>query len=193
MTSTFPPKNHQYPWYSTDAGGSHPVSHHQTPTAAGDRTSNHQTTPAAEMTPTPKPPVRQHHGLMSLGILCEPDAASGAAPPASEPGCGKVFDVRSRVERHLKTHRKAAEPTVPVAELTCPLPGCDRVFEVPSGLTRHLQIHLREHPCSYCGKGFATQSDVRKHEACHRRGSIPLFPRLGCVAASSTSLIYAFL
>ncbi|XP_074495254.1 uncharacterized protein LOC141769757 isoform X1 [Sebastes fasciatus] len=74
--------------------------------------------------------------------------------------CGKDFDIKSKLDRHLRAH-KDEKPYF--------CNTCGNSFKDMQTLTRHKTIHTGERPysCQICGKKFRLKSDVKVHIRTH--------------------------
>lgn len=74
--------------------------------------------------------------------------------------CCIQFDIKEKLEEHMKTHMK---------EKRYPCPDCGKRFINESYIQIHQRIHTGERPflCSLCGRGFHTASSLKLHEMQH--------------------------
>ncbi|XP_074495256.1 uncharacterized protein LOC141769757 isoform X2 [Sebastes fasciatus] len=74
--------------------------------------------------------------------------------------CGKDFDIKSKLDRHLRAHKN---------EKPYFCNTCGNRFKDMQTLTRHKTIHTGERPysCQICGKKFRLKSDVKVHIRTH--------------------------
>lgn len=75
--------------------------------------------------------------------------------------CGKKWEVRSKLEIHLRTH-SGSKP------FGCDI--CSRSFNVLSNLRRHVKtVHTVVKPfnCRFCRKTFNQNSNLKRHEKTH--------------------------
>ncbi|XP_054744922.1 zinc finger protein 718-like isoform X1 [Anastrepha obliqua] len=91
------------------------------------------------------------------GIIYELD-------PLTCPQCAKAFPSKSRLNRHIKTHRPLAETRI----FPCPL--CDRKFQAKDYVSTHIKLvheDIRPFICEECGEGARTKATLRDHMLTH--------------------------
>jgi len=72
---------------------------------------------------------------------CEPVKVALKTPSGhvcQEPGCGKAFEWKSNLERHIQTVHRGEKP------FTCQEEGCGKAFGTGSNLKRHQNVHAME-------------------------------------------------
>ncbi|KAL7401580.1 hypothetical protein ABVT39_001664 [Epinephelus coioides] len=74
--------------------------------------------------------------------------------------CGKVFERKSKLQRHLNSH---------TGEKPFPCKTCGKRFSYRSKLTAHIRIHTGEKPflCKTCGKRFSKKAGLENHMTIH--------------------------
>lgn len=70
--------------------------------------------------------------------------------------CGKIFNKRTSLNAHIKTHRTDRP-------FTCDI--CSKTFFEKWHLHEHKKIHtdVKSYPCEACGKLFKTPRDTKRH------------------------------
>ncbi|KAJ8101417.1 hypothetical protein POJ06DRAFT_267570 [Lipomyces tetrasporus] len=79
-----------------------------------------------------------------------------------EPGCGKVFNQKTHLDIHGRSHT-GSRPYV------CDVPNCGKRFSQRGNLRTHRRSHTGEKPyvCEFCNKRFAQRGNVRAHLLIH--------------------------
>ena len=79
----------------------------------------------------------------------------------SSQGCRKVFEVKKKFLKHLKTHKEKIFP--------CKFKGCEKVFPDNSKLKRHTLVHTKEknYQCEICKKRFSLDFNLKTHIRTH--------------------------
>ncbi|KAK9466383.1 hypothetical protein V1512DRAFT_208356 [Lipomyces arxii] len=79
-----------------------------------------------------------------------------------EVGCGKVFNQRTHLDIHGRSHT-GSRPYV------CDVPNCGKRFSQRGNLRTHKRCHTGERPyvCQFCDKRFAQRGNVRAHLLTH--------------------------
>ncbi|KAK8832468.1 hypothetical protein WA577_002942 [Blastocystis sp. JDR] len=85
------------------------------------------------------------------------------------PGCNKVFNWKSNLNVHMRTH-EVNRPR----DFVCPEPNCGKKFYDQQHLKQHLQIHKRtpnSHVCPYpgCTKKYSTPGGLKLHIKSHHQ------------------------
>ncbi|KAK9384165.1 hypothetical protein V1515DRAFT_464533 [Lipomyces mesembrius] len=79
-----------------------------------------------------------------------------------EPGCGKVFNQKTHLHIHGKSHTGSRT-------YVCDVPNCGKRFSQRGNLRTHRRSHTGEKPyvCEFCNKRFAQRGNVRAHLLIH--------------------------
>lgn len=93
--------------------------------------------------------------------MIPPDSLASDLPPFSCSGCGKLFQEKSRLQRHELVHTEDRP-------FMCP--ACEQRFKYKDSLRKHLVFCKkyndgpRPYLCPDCGKGFHEPSHVTQHQ-----------------------------
>nr|QEP99643.1 transcriptional repressor protein YY1 [Dugesia japonica] len=113
--------------------------------------------------------------------------------PCTFNGCSKVFKDKSRMRKHLHTHKTKShicevckKGFVESSKLKrhylvhsgrkpikCQFEGCSKTFSLIHNMKTHLRIHTGERPfhCPYpnCNKSFAQSTNLKSHKLTHQK------------------------
>ncbi|XP_037529077.1 zinc finger protein 271 [Rhipicephalus sanguineus] len=94
------------------------------------------------------------------------ETSRGSQNPRKCNYCGKVFQEKYDLDKHLHVHT-GERPFV------CHL--CPMTFTHKQSVARHVRTHTGEKPyqCRFCPKAFTSKSDQNRHEACTHTGGRP--------------------
>ncbi|KAK9488848.1 hypothetical protein V1527DRAFT_486705 [Lipomyces starkeyi] len=106
-------------------------------------------------------PVESSGGTTPLVGLTTKSGKAGKYS-CMEPGCGKVFNQKTHLDIHGRSHT-GSRPYV------CDVPNCGKRFSQRGNLRTHRRSHTGEKPyvCEFCNKRFAQRGNVRAHLLIH--------------------------
>ncbi|KAK9352048.1 hypothetical protein V1523DRAFT_415033 [Lipomyces doorenjongii] len=106
-------------------------------------------------------PVESSGGTTPLTGLTTKSGRAGKYS-CMEPGCGKVFNQKTHLDIHGRSHT-GSRPYV------CDVPNCGKRFSQRGNLRTHRRSHTGEKPyvCEFCNKRFAQRGNVRAHLLIH--------------------------
>ena len=107
-----------------------------------------------------------------------------AEHPCEFPGCGKMFEKRPNMLRHMKLHGDNKSHV-------CEYPGCNSAFVERGNLTKHMKTHLgiKDFKCTWegCTLTFARAEHVKKHMRTHTGERPYACDHPGCTATFAES------
>ncbi|XP_035784823.1 zinc finger protein 11-like [Anopheles albimanus] len=77
--------------------------------------------------------------------------------------CGKTFQTKTNLNRHMAAKVPCNERTGPSTSTICPL--CERNFSSNENLKRHMNVHTDKYKCERCGKTFQNKRRLKDHMA----------------------------